>query len=433
MKKIVLSILLTYSCLFTSPGQTAKSSEGIELGEVYAYGITENSSDDIFICLRNAYGIGPFVAKSTDYGNTWTFSDSGFTWAEPEFIICDENDDIYFCGHETSLYKSSDNGISWQQFAPLGIDNFDVYSITITENGYLYLGVFDSPSTRVLRTTDGGVTWQDCSNGINSYVNCITSFQNTIFAGTLHNGLLISTNHGSSWQNTTIDSGYVESVVLDENGKLYSSHNKSVLKSTDMGVSWSEIFSSDNSFFGKILPITEERIFLINWFYIYRTTNGGAVWDTISTFVNQVTYLNDIYFSSDSALYLTSDIGVFKSFDFGDTWNSVDLGISSVSSDDFTPENFKLEQNFPNPFNPNTIISYQIPVGGDVTLKVYDLLGREVATLVDEYRPAGEYEVEFSASSGSSFRLVRNPSSGIYFYTLRAGDFIQTKKMVLIK
>ncbi len=422
MKNLFLLLLLIFSCLFTSYGQTAKSSEGFKISEVSAWGITANSWDDIFICLP--YGIGPFIAKSTDQGNTWTFSDSGFTWAEPEFIICDENDDIYFCGHATSLYKSSDNGVSWQQFEPLGIPNFDVYSITITENDYLYLGVSDSPSERILRTTDGGLTWQDCSNGINSYVNCVTSFQNIVFAGTLHNGLLFSTNHGNSWQNTTFDAGYVESVVFDENGKLYSSHNKSVYKSTDMGASWLEIFTSNNYFYGKLLPIDDNHIFLINLGYMYRTIDGGSVWDTISTFINQVTYLNDIYFSSDSALYLTSDIGVFKSFDFGDTWNPVELGISSVSSDESTPENFKLEQNFPNPFNPSTTIRYELPQDGVVTIDIYDILGQKAKTILNEFRRADRYEVTFNSTG---------LASGIYIYRMKVNDFITSKKMVLLK
>jgi hypothetical protein len=91
--------------------------------------------------------------------------------------------------------------------------------------------------------------------------------------------------------------------------------------------------------------------------------------------------------------------------------------------------NFKLEQNYPNPFNPSTKISWQSPIGSWQTLKVYDLLGREVVTLVDEYKPAGNYEVEFDVGTSRDLPL----SSGIYFYTLRAGDFAQTKKMILMK
>ncbi len=96
------------------------------------------------------------------------------------------------------------------------------------------------------------------------------------------------------------------------------------------------------------------------------------------------------------------------------------LGVSTVE----IPEEYSLEQNYPNPFNPSTTISWQSPVGSRQTLKVYDILGNEVATLVDEYREAGRYEVEFNASQ---------LSSGIYFYKLTAGSFSQTKKMTIIK
>jgi glycosidase len=100
-----------------------------------------------------------------------------------------------------------------------------------------------------------------------------------------------------------------------------------------------------------------------------------------------------------------------------------------VESNEFiVPDKYSLEQNFPNPFNPSTKISWQSPVGSWQTLKVYDILGNEVATLLDEYKPAGNYEIEFNSSS-----FKHHPSSGVYFYRLQAGDFIQTKKMMLIK
>lgn len=96
----------------------------------------------------------------------------------------------------------------------------------------------------------------------------------------------------------------------------------------------------------------------------------------------------------------------------------------SVSNEHFaTIKDFSLYQNYPNPFNPRSIIQYAVSTMQFVTLTVYDLLGREVATLVNEEKPAGEYEVEFDAV---------NLPSGIYFYQLRADDFTETKKMVLI-
>jgi hypothetical protein len=108
----------------------------------------------------------------------------------------------------------------------------------------------------------------------------------------------------------------------------------------------------------------------------------------------------------------------------------------------FNPEEFYLSQNYPNPFNPTTKMKFTIPTPpsssplakgrnevGFVSLKVYDILGNEVASLVNEELPAGVYEVEFDSHSGS----VQNLPSGVYFYTLRAGSFIDSKKMILLK
>jgi hypothetical protein len=106
-------------------------------------------------------------------------------------------------------------------------------------------------------------------------------------------------------------------------------------------------------------------------------------------------------------------------------------GFTDIEKEVNIPSEYKLFQNFPNPFNPSTTIKYSIPAETGhapslqhVTLKVYDLPGREVTTLVDEERTAGNYEVRIDGSK---------LSSGLYFYTLRSGDFVQTKKMMLIK
>ena len=92
------------------------------------------------------------------------------------------------------------------------------------------------------------------------------------------------------------------------------------------------------------------------------------------------------------------------------------------------PVDFELYQNYPNPFNPSTIISWQSPVSSWQILKVYDILGNEVVTLVNEYKPAGSYEVEFKSAVGS-LQLA----NGVYFYRLQAGSYVKTKKMVLLK
>jgi hypothetical protein len=98
--------------------------------------------------------------------------------------------------------------------------------------------------------------------------------------------------------------------------------------------------------------------------------------------------------------------------------------LTSIEEEDNSLTNFSLDQNYPNPFNPSTKISWQSPVSSHQTLKIFDVLGNEVATLVNEYREAGEYEIDFNASG---------LSSGIYFYKLQAGGFVETKKMILLR
>jgi hypothetical protein len=96
-------------------------------------------------------------------------------------------------------------------------------------------------------------------------------------------------------------------------------------------------------------------------------------------------------------------------------------GIKEISA---SVIDFQLNQNYPNPFNPTTTISYTIPIQGNVSLKIYDVLGKEIITLVDEMKTAGNYQVTFNAT-----QLV----SGMYFYKLETNNYSQTKKMILLK
>jgi hypothetical protein len=114
----------------------------------------------------------------------------------------------------------------------------------------------------------------------------------------------------------------------------------------------------------------------------------------------------------------------------GDDWNwAVSKRIivklaTGVSGNNIEIKNFSISQNYPNPFNPNTIISYQIPKSGFVTLKIYDVLGNEIAVLVNRDQNPGSYDISFDGS---------NLSGGVYFYTINSGDFRETKSMMLIK
>ena len=114
-----------------------------------------------------------------------------------------------------------------------------------------------------------------------------------------------------------------------------------------------------------------------------------------------------------------------KQFDLNGNYNYSEIIEANLE----LPSEFILEQNYPNPFNPGTSIQYAVSSRQFVTLKIYDVLGNEITTLVDEFKPAGKYEVEFSAKGGNAYNI----SSGVYFYRLQAGNYIDTKKMTLLR
>ena len=163
----------------------------------------------------------------------------------------------------------------------------------------------------------------------------------------------------------------------------------------------------------------------IDWITITESTpsDGNYEWmvqapDTSQECIIKINYEEDssIFDESDTTFYIRNPTSV------NDYTNII------------LPDKYDLHQNYPNPFNPSTTIKYQIPELSIVTLKVLDVLGNEVATLVNEEKPAGTYEVEFDASSLSGFVSAKGGyASGVYFYQLKAGSFIETKKMVLLR
>jgi len=145
---------------------------------------------------------------------------------------------------------------------------------------------------------------------------------------------------------------------------------------------------------------------------IIHTDNGGNTWITEDSTSYEL-YL-DWFFVNDDVGWAVGYEGIIKHLN----------NLSNINYQNTLITDFKLLQNYPNPFNPSTIIEYQIPELSFVTIKVYDVLGSEIITLVNEDKPNGNYEIEFAGNE---------LPSGIYFYRLQAGSFVETKKMVLMK
>jgi sugar lactone lactonase YvrE len=145
---------------------------------------------------------------------------------------------------------------------------------------------------------------------------------------------------------------------------------------------------------------------------LFRIQNG-----VVDTLISGMQRPSGMVFNSNGDLFITSiqNDNIIKV-------SNLPVGVEDENN--FVADDFSLEQNYPNPFNPSTSIQYQVPSISNVSLKVYDVLGNEVSTLVNEEKPAGSYEVSFDAAG---------LSSGIYFYKLQAGSLVETKKMILMK
>jgi hypothetical protein len=155
-----------------------------------------------------------------------------------------------------------------------------------------------------------------------------------------------------------------------------------------------------------------------------KTFSGGSVsWTFNFTAANQV--YTDTIFSAGNSVNGDGFNNSQDRWNFGQRFvvHVIDQ-VSSVEENNVLVNNFKLDQNYPNPFNPSTVISYSLPQNSFVTLKVYDIIGNEVATLVNETKSAGKYDVSFEAS---------NLSNGVYLYSIKTNNFTSTKKMILMK
>jgi len=155
-----------------------------------------------------------------------------------------------------------------------------------------------------------------------------------------------------------------------------------------------------------------------------KTFSGGSVsWTFNFTAANQV--YTDTIFSAGNSVNGDGFNNSQDRWNFGQRFvvHVIDQ-VSSVEDDNIVVKDFILDQNYPNPFNPSTMISYSIPQSSFVTLKVYDIVGNEVATLVNETKSAGKYDISFDAS---------NLSNGVYLYSIKTNNFTSTKKMILMK
>lgn len=421
------------------------------------HGLTINNTG-IFAGTRDG---GVFT--STDNGSNWSVVNNGFPKTDVFSLYTDGN--VVFAGTEGGgIYTTSDDGNNWED-SNFGLTHPYIYSFAESSTN-LFVG---TAGGGIFRSSDNGATWYSANSGIppvQSFINSIAINEPNIFAGTNY-GIFLSTNEGSNWNWAGLSNLNVLSIAIIGENIFGATQNDGVFLSTNNGINWTSINNGLTNTHLLSLAVSDGKLYAGTYcgggVYnggIFYTSDYGQSWIPAGLGGHSVFCMLFI----NSYLIAGTDGYVYVSSDNGTTWNNISDGLNfawvhsltATSTDVFAgtnysgvlkrtlsgivyvkdpiqeiPESFELQQNYPNPFNPGTKISWQSPVASWQTIKVFDVLGNEIATLVDEYKSAGNYEVEFNSVSHT--REGGNLTSGIYFYQLKTGEYLETKKMILLK
>lgn len=381
------------------------------------------SNPDIIMVGTTNTGSSPGIYRSTNAGANWTLKNNGITETIlPQAIAIDPTNPniaytVIFIGTADAIngvYKTTNGGDNWfvSNTGIGSIKNMLCIAINPLNPNVIYIGssFTVSPQTgpqKIYKSVNGGALWTDMSNGLPQLSTDINPVR-SMSISTVDTSIVLA----GLFQNTTTNGG--------------------AFFTTNGGGVWTKIQSGLPNVSGALIRSVLIRPGSTTEFYIgydgttttgiWRTTNQGTSWVNFSGGALLSSYIvRALAFktSPDSTLYAgvagTTGMGVYE-------YSFIPVGISGNNGQ--IPKEFALYQNYPNPFNPVTNIQFDIPKESFVSLKVFDISGKEVKTLVYENRQAGTFYISFDASS---------LASGVYFYKLNAGDFTKTVKMVLVK
>jgi len=446
----------------------------------------EKSSFPFGFTPKSIYSIGNKVwvagssggsAYSTDFGTTWKLSTDipASTLFALQFV---NNKIAYAGGYGGLLLKTEDGGLSWKaDYVPSEKLSPSIESIDFVNENVGYLA---RKNRLVSKTVDGGNSWTSVLPDTNWNKTTLygIDFLNENFGiavgkfGTGVSALYKTIDGGSSWQYNigTFNEQLSDVCLIDENNAVVVGRNKIISYSTDGGNTWlasslNNVPSSVTGFNFNEVKFLNNNLGLAAGKILMKTNDGGKNWNYVGIPI-LTKEIHSCAFADEQTWYVAGSKFVFKTTDGGNNWIDIsdtntiakNASLSSITVDtDGYPwvaggtskiytlapltnvenkqpviaNNFRLEQNYPNPFNPTTTIEYTIPMGNTlhatpqpVQLKIYDMLGREVATLVNEQKQPGNYTITFDGS---------NLSSGVYYYQLKTRGFIMTKKMLLLQ
>ncbi|MBW7888726.1 MAG: T9SS type A sorting domain-containing protein [Bacteroidetes bacterium] len=358
--------------------------------------------------------------RSVDFGATWTIFNEDINGANAiafygdTLLVGDNN-------YETMIYRSTDNGLSFSKMQNLTGISGKIYSMV----GTSVPSIIAATTSGIFLSEDHGKTWTKTSTGIVYWLQQVADGTIYGYREFFGSGVFRSTDNGNSWQElkTGIGNTIIRSISVAPNGNVFTATESGLFRSTDKGDNWVRIDTQKVKPYGIYATVNKDGILFFGGAKnginsnSYQSTDNGATWQYLNNMAsidNQANILG-FFASSDGRIFSFTSAGLFR---------SVQIPTSVRMVENSIPLRMELQQNYPNPFNPATTIRYSVPAMQKIELKVYDLLGREVQTLVNEVQSQGSYEVRFDAST---------LASGIYIYRLQSGSFVTTKKMMVLK
>ncbi len=378
----------------------------------------------------------------------------------PSNVLClaISGTNLFAGSYDSGVFLSTNGGASWAKV--WGTEWLNVSALAVS-GANLFAG---TDGGGVFLSTNNGTSWTQVKTGLtNTIVNCFAVTGTNLFAGTATpGGVFLSTNSGTSWTgvNTglTNTSGYfsrasgVGALVVSGTNLFASTNGNGVFRSTNNGTSWTQINSGLTDTIVFSLGVSGTNLFAgTSSGGIFLSSNNGTSWTHLNTSPISVgcfavlgtnLFAGGVYLSTNSGTSWTQvnsdlpgapvqalavlDTNLFAGTLGGGVWRRPLSEMITAVTDNGNnlPMRFSLSQNYPNPFNPTTNLSFSLPSRSFVSLKVFDLLGREVATIVSEEMSAGNYSRQWNAA---------NMSSGAYFYRLQAGNYSEVKKLLVVK
>jgi hypothetical protein len=409
-----------YACtiagLFQSDNNTFNwkpNNDGIPLTAVHALLVSSNGPGNSNI-LAGTFPSGVFF--STNYGSNWTAINNGINSVNiTAFTTYDKN---IYAGGQTGVFLSTNNGSVWNNIGL--VNSSEVVSLFAAPDGSGHTTILAGTWNGLYRSTNNGGNWDNIMTNIVSAF-AISPLDSSIFAAT-QEGVLMSTDLGITWnsRNTGLPLSNINELAFS-GSNLFASTLSALYLSTDNGFSWNPtaLQTTGNTYIYSISVnsngIGETDIFVGTNTGLIVSTNNGSTWYAANSGLTDTC----IYSLAISGTYLLAGTNL------SGVWKRQLSELESIH--EIQPQilqQFSLSQNYPNPFNPSTVIPYSLPSASSIKLIIYNTLGQTIKILENGFKNAGNYSVNFSAT---------DIPSGIYFYKLKAGQFTQVKKMILVK